>query len=164
MNSPFRLASSALAALALFSTGSAIFAAPPSAPTAKHTSAPHKSQAESASKTAAFATIAASDKSVKSALKATDLDAAKKLDGKPGAFTGTIAKVFTPKGNGLAILNFAADYKTAATAVVRGKYFSEFPALSSLEGKQVLVTGTFKNYKDSPEIELTSPSQIKIVK
>ena len=162
MDISLRFTSSALTAFALLSTVSLTVAAPPSAPPAKHTSAPHKSQAESASKTAVFATVSTSDKSVKSALKATDLDAAKKLDGKPGAFTGTVAKVFTP--GGLAILNFAADYKTAAKAVVRGKHFSEFPALSSLEGKHVLVTGTFKNYKDSPEIELTSPSQIKIVK
>jgi hypothetical protein len=124
----------------------------------------HKSQAETASKSATFASVSATDKSVTGALKSTDLEGAKKLEGKAGAFTGTVTKVFAPKGNSLVILNFAADYKTAVTAVVRWKSFSAFPTLTSLEGKKVLVSGKFVNYQDRPEIELTSPSQLKIVK
>ncbi|MBC8104643.1 MAG: hypothetical protein H7Z41_18880 [Cytophagales bacterium] len=123
-----------------------------------------KSQTALASKEATFAVIAATDKSVAEALKATDLEAAKKLSGKKGAFTGTVTKLFAPGGNNLVILNFALNYRNAITAVVRWRSFDVFPPLTSLENKKVLVTGTFTNYEGRPEIELTSLSQIKIVK
>jgi hypothetical protein len=126
--------------------------------------AKYKSQEELAAKSARFATVSAADKSVTEALKATDLENAKKLTGKAGTFTGTVTKVFAPKSNSLVILNFASDYRTAVTAVVRYRSFSTFPALSSLEGKKVLVSGTIFNYQNRPEIELKSLSQIKIVK
>jgi hypothetical protein len=126
--------------------------------------APYKSQEELAAKGTSFAAVSAADKSVTGALKATDLEGAKKQIGKAGAFTGTVTKVFVPKGNALVILNFASNYRTAVTAVVRQRSFSIFPALSFLEGKKVLITGTVTDYQDRPEIELTSLSQIKIVK
>jgi hypothetical protein len=126
--------------------------------------APHKAQEEMAAKSAGFTTISAADKSVTGALKATDLEGAKKRTGKAGAFTGTVTKVFAPKSNALVILNFASDYRTAVTAVVRQRSFSTFPPLTSLEGKKVLISGKVSNYKNQPEIELTSLSQIKIVK
>jgi hypothetical protein len=126
--------------------------------------AKYKSQKEMAAKNAAFATVSSGDKSVTEALKATDLESAKKQTGKAGAFTGTVTKVFAPKSNALVILNFASDYRTAVTAVVRQRSFGTFPALSSLEGKKVLVSGTVTNYQNRPEIELKSLSQIKIVK
>ncbi len=123
-----------------------------------------KSQEESASKNATFATVAASDKSVREAVKATDLASVKKLTGKAITFTGTVTKAFAPKGNNLVILNFASDYKTAVTAIVRQASFGGFPSLSSLEGKKVVVTGTVTEYQGRPEIELKTPSQIKLVK
>lgn len=167
-----RLVFPTLAALTLSLTGGVVSAAVPSAPQAskqdstdKPASRPQlKSQSESASKTAVFATVTASDKSVKDALKATDLEGAKKQTGKAGVFTGTVTKVFAPKSNALVILNFASDYKTAITAVVRQRSFSAFPALSSLEGKKVVISGTVTSYQNRPEIELTSSSQIKLVK
>lgn len=124
----------------------------------------YKSQEELAAKSAHFGTVAATDKAVTGAIKATDLEGAKKLTGKAGAFTGTVTKVFAPKSNALLILNFASNYRTAVTAVVRQRSFSTFPTLSSLEGKKVLITGTVTDYQNRPEIELTSLSQIKIVK
>ena len=124
----------------------------------------HKSQAEAASKTAAFSTVPAGDGSVAKALKATDLAEAKAMVGKSGAFTGKITKVFAPKSNGVVILNFANDFKTALTAVVMGQNFSAFPDLTTLKGKTVLITGKFEMYKGSLEVVLKSPDQLKLIK
>ncbi len=101
---------------------------------------------------------------MKKALPATDLAGAKKQVGKAAAFVGTVDRTFTPKGNGLVILNFAKDYKTAVTGVVRAKDFAKFPDLKALQGKKVLVSGTVQDYKGRPEIALSAPSQVKIVK
>jgi hypothetical protein len=160
------------AALTLVFAGSApLTAAPLSVPAAQKETAQSKdvkkvkkSQEESASKSATFTTVAATDKSVTGAVKATDLEGVKKLVGKPITFTGTVTKAFAPKGNNLVILNFAADYKTAVTAIVRQDSFSAFPLLATLEGKKVVVTGTVTEYQGRPEIELKTPSQIKLVK
>ncbi|MES2463649.1 MAG: hypothetical protein V4671_24000 [Armatimonadota bacterium] len=162
------------AALTIVLVGSLpLAAAPPSAPASAAKQAgqgeagqkpKYKSQEESAAKNVPFATISAADKAVTGASKATDLEGAKKLTGKAGAFIGTVTKVFAPRGNALVILNFASDYKTAVTAIVRQRSFSTFPALSSLEGKKVLISGTVSNYQNRPEIELTSLSQVKILK
>lgn len=113
---------------------------------------------------AEFATVPAADPSVKKATPASDLAAAKKLVGKTATLTGTVDKAFAPRGNGLVILNFAKDYKTAASAVVRAESFAKFPDLKKLEGKKVLVTGKVEDYKGQPEVVLTAPSQLKVVK
>ena len=125
--------------------------------------AAQNSQAQSASKTAIFDTVAKTDDTVKAALDAHDQKAAGKLVGKTGSFTGTVTKLYSPKSGSIVILNFDRDYKTALTAVVKRDDFGRFPDLSRLEGKQVLVTGKFIDFKGSTEIDLTKLEQIKIV-
>ncbi len=171
MKTRFLFVSAAALTLLLAGSGPLVAAPQPTpAPAEKQTQkdkagkAKYKSQEELAAKGVQFATIAASDKAVVGAMKATDMEQAKKLTGKAGAFIGTVTKVFAPKSNALVILNFASDYRTAVTAVVRQRSFSAFPALSSLEGKRVLITGNVSNYQNRPEIELKSVSQVKIVK
>jgi hypothetical protein len=122
------------------------------------------SQASVASKTAKFATVAKTDKAYTGALKANDLAGGKKLVGKSGAFKGTVSKVFTPSSGSVVILNFDPDYKKALVAVVQKENFAHFPDLKSLEGKQVLLTGKFVNFQDRPELRLTEPGQVKLVK
>lgn len=123
----------------------------------------NKPQSEVASKTAKFATVKPGDGSVTQALKASDLAGAKKLVGKDGTFEGTVAALFTPKGNGLVILNFDKNYRNALTAVVRSKSFAAFPDLKELKGKRVLITGKFEDYQGRPEVVLTKPEQLKLI-
>lgn len=123
-----------------------------------------KPQVTVASKTAKFGSVEAGDGSVKEALKATDLDGAKAKQGKTGAFTGKIVKVYAPKSNAIVILNFANDYKSALTAVVEAKNFDNFPDLTELKGKTVLISGKFDAFKGAPQILLKTPDQVKIVK
>jgi len=118
-------------------------------------------QADVASKTATFGKVAKTDDAYKTAVEAHAIDDALKLVDKDGAFKGTVAKVFEPRG--LAIVEFDQNYKTALTALVKGNNFTNFPALTNLIGKEVLVTGKFIKYRESAEIVLDKPEQVKVV-
>jgi len=108
--------------------------------------------------------VAKTDALYKNALDAHDKAAAEKLIAKDGAFKGKVAKLFTPRGGSVLILNFDSDYKTALTAVLKKGDFSSFPDMSQLEGKEIVVSGKFTEYKDSPQIVISDPKQIAIVK
>jgi hypothetical protein len=125
---------------------------------------PPTTQSAIASPTATFGTIAKTDAAYTNALDAHDLAAGLKLADKEVAFKGTVARLFEPRSGTIAILNFDFQYKTAMTAVLRKENYGKFPALKSLIGKTVLVTGKITNYHDAPEIVLTRPDQIKVVK
>jgi hypothetical protein len=129
---------------------------------ASSSGAPKKTtkQADVASTTAKFGTVAKTSEAYKSALDAHALTDAVKLVDTEGAFKGTVAKVFEPRG--LAIVEFDENYKTALTAIVRSASFTNFPALTNLIGKNVLVTGKFIKYRESAEIVLEKPEQIKL--
>ena len=118
-------------------------------------------QADVASATATFGKVAKTNEVYKSALDAHALEDALKMVAKEGAFKGTVAKLYEPRG--LVIVEFDENYKTALTAVLRTANFTNFPALTNLIGKEVLVTGKFIKYRESAEIVLTNPEQIKVV-
>ena len=122
------------------------------------------SQKSVASKSAKFETVAKTDKAYTSAIDAHDKAAAEKLVGKDGAFKGKVSKLFSPRGGSVLILNFDSDYKTALTAVLKKGEFSKFPDMSQLEGKEIVVTGKFSEFKGSTQIVLTDPKQISLVK
>jgi hypothetical protein len=123
-----------------------------------------KPQAAVAAKNVTLATVAASDPKVKAALDAKDLAGAKKLAGKPGAFVGTVADVYTSRGNRVTKLNFDQDFKKAMTAVVFPPAYGKFPDLKSLKGKKLLVSGKVEEYRGGFEIVLNGPDQVKVVK
>ena len=122
------------------------------------------SQAPAASKTAKFETVAKSDALYASAIDAHDKAAAEKMNGKSGAFRGTVAKLFSPRSGTIVILNFDDDYKSALTAVLKKDNFSKFPDLAQLEGKEIIVSGKFTEFKGSPQIELKDAKQIAVVR
>lgn len=123
----------------------------------------HPEQASVATKKE-FATVGEKDAAVTKALDASKLTELKKLEDKDATFKGTIAKVYTSRGNSMMILNFADNYKEAATAVLRPKYYDKFPDMEKLDGKKVVVSGKIVIYKGQPEIMLTKPEQIKVIK
>src|SRR4051812_13232366 len=128
----------------LFAVAALAYAARPGL--VRHAFAAGPAQSEGASKSAEFGTVFKTDKQNQEAHDAKDLEGAKKLIGKEGVFKGTVAKVFTPKSNSVVILNFAKDYKTAVSAVVKKEDFSKFPDLQTLEKKEVLVSGKVVDY------------------
>jgi len=123
-----------------------------------------KAQSELASKTATFGTVLAADPAVAKALEAHNLADAQKQVGKPGAFQGTVSQAYSPGDHDIVILDFDKQYKTALTAVVMPGDYGKFPALSALEGKHVLVTGTMSAPKGKPQITLTNPAQVKVIR
>ncbi len=122
-----------------------------------------KTQAQLASKSVKFETVAKTDEAVKTAIDAHELEKAAEMVGESGAFTGTVAALFAPRTGTVLILNFDREYKTALTAVIRRADYDKFPDLSKLEGKKVLVTGIFTDFRGATQVELTTPDQIKIV-
>ena len=62
--------------------------------------------------------------------------------------------------------NFHPDYKHYFTAVIFASAFSRFPTNPEnyYNGKKVRVSGYIKKYNGAPEIILTDPSQIEILK
>jgi len=117
-----------------------------------------------ASKTGKFGTIGKDDPSYSDALDAHDLAAALKLVGREGAFKGTVSKLYEERDGDIAILDFDPNYRTALTAILRNANFPKFPDVKTLEGKEILVSGKFVDYRGNAQIELTDPGQIKLVK
>ena len=117
-----------------------------------------------ASKTAKFGSVSKPDEIYASALDAHDLAGAYKKVGQAGAFKGTVSKIFEERDGDLMILDFDPDYRTALTAVLKNPDFPHFPDMKVLEGKEVVVSGSFVDYHGKAEIILTDPDQIKIVR
>lgn len=117
-----------------------------------------------ASKTARFGTVDKDDPSYKNALDAHDLAGALKLVGKEAGFKGTVSKLYEERDGDIAILDFDPNYRTALVAVLRNASFPKFPDMKSLEGKEIVVSGKFVDYRGNAQIELTDPAQIKLVK
>ncbi len=105
-------------------------AAPDSAAPAKAAGldTPAPAQASVAAKMA-FGTVPESSKALTEALDAKALTAAAKLTGKPGSFTGTVTKVYSPKNHGFVALDFAASYHDALTANIASADYAKFPDL-----------------------------------
>ena len=157
----FKFLSFSLSITATFAFNS--FAQDTTAP--KSTNAPafarSSKQADVASATAKFGKITKTDEGYKSALDAHLLDDGMKLGGKAGAFKGTVTRVFEPRG--LSILNFDPNYRSAMTAILQTSNYSKFPVLTNLVGHEVVITGTFTNYQQRPQIVLSTPDQVKLV-
>ncbi len=123
----------------------------------------YPAQSSVAAKTA-FGTVAATDKSVTTALDAKALAAAAKLVGKPGSFQGTVASVYSPKNHGFTALDFAPHYRDALTADIAPADYTKFPDLMQLAGKHILVSGKFAVHGGQTQLLVTSPDQIKVMR
>ncbi len=93
-----------------------------------------------ASKTAQFGTVDKDDAAYKDALDAHERD------------------------GDLIVFDFDPNYRTAITAVLKNPDFPKFPDVKTLDGKEIVVSGKFVDYRGKAQIELTDPKQIKIVK
>ena len=98
------------------------------------------------------------------AVDAHDLAGTLKLVGQEGSFRGTVSKFFEERDGDLIVFDFDPNYRTAITAVLKNPDFPKFPDVKTLEGKEIVVSGTFVDYHGKAQIELTDPKQIKVVK
>jgi DNA/RNA endonuclease YhcR with UshA esterase domain len=76
--------------------------------------------------------------------------------------TGTVSNVFTDRHSGTTFIDMGGAYPdNAFAAVIFPRAAGEFPAVQSLSGRSVKITGLIGLYRDKPEIILTSPGQIE---
>lgn len=67
-------------------------------------------------------------------------------------------------GERITRLNFEEIYpKTPFTAVIFPRNTNQFPEVEKLKGKTVEVSGKVAEYRDRPQIVLTSSNQVKVV-
>lgn len=112
----------------------------------------------------AFPVVKATDPSVRSALPATNLAKARTKLNKPAMFSGVVTQVYAPKNGKRVLVDFAPDYKKAVIGLVDARSFKLFPDLRTLKGKRVLLSGRVIAYKEQVQVDLSSPSAIRIVK
>ena len=110
-----------------------------------------------------FASVAATDSTVTSALAPGDAAKAEKLVGKKAALVGTVTKVYSPGDHGIVFLDFDKDYHNDIAVVAQPPDYAKLPDLKQLEGKKVLISGPVIDYKGRPEFKLTAAEQIKLV-
>ena len=101
-------------------------------------------------------------------LDASDLDGLRGKVGTVAAFRGTVSQVFVPGRGSAAVLNFAENYREAATAPVFRDSFSKFPGgpdaiEEALKGKTVLVVGLVTEFRGRPQIKIAHPGQVFVV-
>jgi DNA/RNA endonuclease YhcR with UshA esterase domain len=87
---------------------------------------------------------------------------AKEYVGSQAVVKGTIAEV--SKTEKIVRLNFDMPYpKQTFTAIIFSDKTNLFPEMETLKGKPVEVRGKIVEYKDRPQIVVTSTNQLKIV-
>jgi DNA/RNA endonuclease YhcR with UshA esterase domain len=76
---------------------------------------------------------------------------------------GVVAKVFTSK-SGNTFLNIGGTYpnQTFTGWIPPASAVSKSPLLSSIEGKNVRITGRIEMYKGKPEIRINAASQLEV--
>ncbi len=76
--------------------------------------------------------------------------------------TGKVAEVYA--NDKLVRLNFDKGFpKQSFTAVVFAAKTNLFPDLKKMEGKEVAVTGKITEYREKPQIVLTSTNQLQMI-
>jgi hypothetical protein len=88
--------------------------------------------------------------------------------GKDRAVRGKVHEVFVNSSASVVNLNFGPDFKTCFKAVVFQRNFDKWEggvdALKKLQGKTVVVEGVISEYRNTPQIVLNVPSQLKVEK
>ncbi len=82
--------------------------------------------------------------------------------GEQSTVVGTVAQVSRSRG-GTTFINFGGRYPDHIFyAVIFKKYAGRFPDISSIQGRQVAISGEVQLYKGKPQIILFSPSQLEV--
>lgn len=112
----------------------------------------------------AFLTVSSKDPAFIHAIPAANLAAVRAKLNHSATFSGTVVKVYLSKSNAHVLLDFAPNYRSAGVGLIDAKNFRQFPDLRQLTGKRVLVSGRVLTFKDQTQIDLASPSAIRLVK
>lgn len=106
--------------------------------------------------------------SKKETLSAEDVKKIRDEKGKDRAVRGKVHEVYVNNNKTVVNLNFGPDFKTCFKAVVFQRNFDKWEggidALKKLQGKTVVVEGVIGEFRDTPQIVLNVPSQLKVEK
>lgn len=99
---------------------------------------------------------------------ADDVAALQKLDGKSVAVRGQVHSVYIPKSGNPVILNLGTDFKTCVKAVIYDRKFREWNLSATeigqlYEGQEVVIEGDVSIYKELPQVEINSPTTVRVV-
>jgi hypothetical protein len=89
---------------------------------------------------------------------------AKKYIGQTKTVEGTIVMTLRYEKGNVIFLDFHDPYEGYFQVIIWREYWKNFPFAPEVfyKGKEVRVTGLIKEYKGSPQIEVTSPKQIEV--
>ena len=98
-----------------------------------------------------------------------DSEALRKLTGTRVSIEGIVSRVASSKNGGVVFMNFEGAPPEGVTAVVMQNQVAAIEASvggnldAALPGRKVILTGPISLYRNSPQIELKSGDQIKVV-
>jgi DNA/RNA endonuclease YhcR with UshA esterase domain len=97
-------------------------------------------------------------------VEASDREKLMTMEGQIATVTGELTAVGATDSGSITFLNFSKG-TDGFVAIVKKRELSMFPdGFDDLKGKRISVTGTILIYRDAtPQIELSSPSQIEVV-
>lgn len=100
-------------------------------------------------------------------IEATDQEALKAAAGETVTVHGKVATAGATRSGSIFFINFEGANRNFAVVIkkehleaVNGGFNGDLAA--AVKGKSINVTGEIKLYKDKPEIEVTTPDQIKV--
>jgi hypothetical protein len=102
------------------------------------------------------------------ALKSSQVDELKKLDGKTAKVTGKVTDVYKAPSGNVVVLNFGKDSKNRFMVAIKKDSFGNWEGgAAAIEkmyaDKELTVTGKIVLYKELPEIVVTMPKEIVVV-
>ena len=93
---------------------------------------------------------------------AIDYTDAKNHIGEMAKVSGVVKKVYT-SSSGQVFFDYCSNYKNCPfSAIIFADEAKNFTNLLSYQGKNIVVTGLIKEYQNTPEIEIDSPSDISL--
>jgi DNA/RNA endonuclease YhcR with UshA esterase domain len=100
---------------------------------------------------------------------ASDAKAIKDALGKSAVITGSVASVTSPQSGSIYFINFKGNERGQFTGIIKKEHLEavnkgfDGDVAKALKGKEIELSGVLTSYRDTPQIEVTKPDQIKIV-
>ena len=123
----------------------------------------YPSQQALASRAMSFGVTTRNAPAYKQAMEAHNLPLARKRLGRVGSFRGIVTQVYEDPTHQTLVVEFDPQYTHALTAVLTFRAYSRFPAMQTLQWREVVVSGPLIRYQDKVAVMLSQPGQIQVV-
>jgi len=103
------------------------------------------------------------------AIAASEIAQLSDLDGKDVAILGKVHSVYIPKSGSLVILNMGDDFKTCSKVIIEDRSFQRWNRSAKeigalYEGKTLVCEGLVGLFKNLPQVKVSEPTQLRVVK